>query len=102
VKNDGTVEMRRGIGSTRPSPLPAVIREGPVEMGDKAKSLTEALFSLEEPWQGRFLDLVAKLATRWAWGGQRPTREEVVSWLSVDPSLCREVKRLLDAWQPGR
>lgn len=67
-------------------------------MGGKAKSLTDALFSLEEPWQERFLELVAHRATDRAWDGRRPTRAEVVAWLTADLDLYREVKTLLDTW----
>lgn len=67
----------------------------------RAESLTEALFSLEEPWRSRFLTLVAKQATRWTWegtwSGHVPTREEVASWLD-DRGLCRSVTTLLYAW----
>ena len=64
----------------------------------KAKSLTDALFALEEPWQSRFLNLVANLATSATWDGRQPTREEVLAWLSADLDLYREVKLLLEAW----
>jgi hypothetical protein len=73
-------------------------------MSSRATSLTQAdeliriLFSLEEPWQSRFLDLVANLATNSTWDGQPPTREEVMAWLSADLDLYREVRLLLEAW----
>jgi len=69
------------------------------EMRDKVRSLAETLFALDEPWQGRFLDLVANLATNSVWDGRRPTREEVTVWLSADLNLYQEVKLLLDAWR---
>ena len=94
--------MQRDTTPAWPSLLLASIKEGWTAMGGKAKSLTDALFSLEEPWRGRFLDLVANLATSWAWDGQDPTRKEVASWLSGDLDLYREVKQLLDAWQRPR
>lgn len=68
----------------------------------KITSLTEALFSLEEPWQGRFLTLVANLSTNWTWNGQRPEQKDVTAWLGADPNLCREVTSLLDAWRRPR
>ncbi|MFQ6100188.1 MAG: ImmA/IrrE family metallo-endopeptidase [Anaerolineae bacterium] len=61
--------------------------------------LTEALFSLKEPWRGRFLDLVANRATNGAGGRQLPTREEVTTWLSGNPGLYQDVRYMLDAWQ---
>ena len=67
------------------------------------EALTEALFSLKEPWRGRFLDLVAKRATNKARDGQLPTRDEVTTWLSGNPGLYQDVRYMLNAWQkPGR
>lgn len=71
-------------------------------MSDRARSLAEALFSLEEPWRDRFLVLVANLATDWAWDGRPPGWEEVTDWLSADLDLYRRVKMLLDTWQRPR
>lgn len=104
VKDHGISRRRQEIAPVWPSaPPPAAIERRPMDIGEKAQSLTEALFSLEEPWQGRFLNLVANLATKWSWNGQRPTREEIAGWLNVDLDLCRGVKLLLDAWRrPAR
>jgi hypothetical protein len=60
--------------------------------------LIEDLYALREPWRGRFLNLVAHLATGGQGDGCAPGREQVVNWLWADPRLCREVKLLLDAW----
>ncbi|RLC91088.1 MAG: hypothetical protein DRI79_03790 [Chloroflexi bacterium] len=82
--------------------IPAVERAQIISK-ESVESLVEALFSLDEPWRGRFLTLVAKQATRWKWDGQRPGWEEMVAWLSTDPCLYREVALLLDAWRrPAR
>ena len=70
----------------------------PIFMTERAKSLTATLFSLEEPWQSRFLDLVANQATGWAWNGRPPTQDEVTTWLG-DTDLYREIARLLHVWQ---
>jgi len=78
--------------------MPTVIPEGRIIVGEKIDILTDALFSLDEPWQGRFLNLVANLATRWAWSGTRPTKEEITAWLGAELSLYQEVNRLLNAW----
>jgi hypothetical protein len=112
AKNDAIFRMRREGPPVQPSPLPpAALEEAcpelvegrPVETGDKIEPLTEALFSLEEPWQSRFLNLVANLARKWSWNGQRPTREEIRGWLNVDPELYQHVKLLVDAWRgPAR
>lgn len=98
VKGDETLGMGREITPAWSAPLPAAI-EGRVVVGGGAESLAGNLFSLEEPWQARFLDLVANLATSWAWSGQRPTQDEVTAWLAADLSLYQQVKRLLDAWR---
>nr|HID12944.1 hypothetical protein [Anaerolineae bacterium] len=71
-------------------------------VGERVMSLTEALFSLEEPWRGRFLTLVANRATSGTWNSRQPTREEVAAWLEADLDLCREVTLLLNAWQRPR
>lgn len=63
------------------------------------EAVTESMFSLDEPWRSRFLDLLAKQATRWAWDGRRPKREEVMGWLWADPGLCRQMALLLNAWR---
>jgi hypothetical protein len=106
VKNDRILEMRQEIAPVGPSSLspPASIRgKGPVVIKGRARLLTEALFSLEEPWQSRFLNLVANLATKWSWDGQQPTREEIAGWLNADSDLYQEIKLLLDAWRrPAR
>ena len=99
AKDDRTFEIRRGLAPAWPSLRLASIKEEQTGMRNKAKSLTNALFSLEEPWQGRFLDLVANQATSWTWDGQRPTQREVADWLSADLELYREIKLLLEAWQ---
>jgi hypothetical protein len=67
---------------------------------DTIEILIEDLYSLSEPWRGRFLDLVAHLATGDGCGERAPEREQLVNWLWADPRLCREVKLLLDSW-PG-
>ena len=70
-------------------------------MTERAKSLADTLFSLEEPWRSRFLYLVANQATGWAWNGRPPTQEEVTTWLG-DVDLYQETARLLYVWQGAR
>jgi hypothetical protein len=62
-------------------------------------SLTEDLFSLDEPWRGRFLHLVAARATMRPDDRQQPTPEEVTAWFEADPYLRRRVSLLLYLWQ---
>lgn len=103
VKGDATFMTRWKVASAWPAPLPAAIKEGQFVVGGKAESLTKDLLSLEEPWQGRFLDLVANLATSYVWDKRRPTREEVTTWLGADVWLYQKIKQLLNAWRrPGR
>lgn len=102
AKDDGTLETRGRITLTWPSVLSTLLHEGRGRGGSKARSLTSDLFSLEEPWQSRFLELIANLATNWTWDGRRPTREELTAWLNTDADLYREVKLLLEAWQRPR
>ena len=63
------------------------------------ESLANALYALDEPWRGRFLELVAEMATRGGWNGRRPKRDDIVSWLSTDHALFRQTERLLDTWR---
>ncbi len=63
------------------------------------KTVAETIFSLEEPWQSRFLTLVANHATDGAWDGRLPAREEIAAWLEADRNLCREAKLWLNAWR---
>ena len=94
TEDDGAFGMRQEIAPTWFALLPAAIKEEWI----RAEPLADALFSLDEPWRGRFLFLVANLATNWAWGGRRPTWEEVAAWLGGDLGLCQYVRLLLDAW----
>jgi hypothetical protein len=64
----------------------------------RIKVLTEDLFSLDEPWRSRFLELVANEATGWSWEGRSPTREEVAIWLD-EGDLHQKVTQILNAWQ---
>jgi hypothetical protein len=114
AKDDAISGMRREQPSVQPSPLPPVSGEeacpeprarGPAETRGtgRVEPLTETLFSMEEPWRGRFLKLVANLATKWSWNGQRPTRAEITGWLNADPELYEHVELLLDTWRgPAR
>ena len=102
TENNGAFKTRQeDLVSACPSLSPTTKKEQN-EMRDKVRSLAETLFALDEPWQGRFLDLVANLATNSVWDGRRPTREEVTVWLSADLNLYQEVKLLLDAWRRPR
>ncbi len=64
----------------------------------KVESLTEAMFSMDEPWRSRLLELVANQATGWMWEGRPPTRDQVTVWLG-NGDLYQEVVHLLNAWQ---
>lgn len=65
---------------------------------EKAETLAEILLSLREPWQSRFLSLVAKQAIEAPTRDQdSPTQKEIARWLD-DQQLCRQVEMLLKAW----
>lgn len=63
------------------------------------EALADALFSLDEPWQGRFVDWVARTVTHGTLASLRPTREQVVEWFLADASLSRDTKLMLDTWR---
>lgn len=65
-------------------------------------SLVEDLFSLDEPWRGRFLNLVATRATMKTEYRRQPTPEEVSAWFQANPFLRRRISLLLYAWQGAR
>ena len=68
---------------------------------EQAESLTETVFSMEEPWRSRFLNVIATQATRRIWDERSPTQEEVVTWLS-NTTLYKTVEDLLNVWQGVR
>jgi hypothetical protein len=63
------------------------------------ESLAQLVFSLEEPWQGRFLDVVANMTTTKTKAKRPPTQKEVATWLDASPSLYQDVRYMLDAWR---
>ena len=63
-----------------------------------ADALAEALFGLAEPWRSRFLRFLADRATRWAWNGRLPTRQEAAAWLG-DDHLYEGIALMLYTWQ---
>jgi hypothetical protein len=68
-------------------------------MGTLIEIVVDAMYSLEEPWQTRFLELTAVMANGGRSNGHRPTRREVSRWLETNPALCREMRQLLHAWR---
>lgn len=72
-------------------------REGTGMVGD-ARCIVGALYRLDEPWRGRFLVLVANLATGWRWAGREPERGELTGWLENSLSLQRYTVLLLRRW----
>ena len=65
-------------------------------------SLTDDLFSLEEPWRSRFLTLIASRATWRAELAHQPTPEEVAAWFTNNPALHKWTLVLLRMWQRPR
>ena len=68
-------------------------------MGRSTEALVDAMYSMEEPWQTRFLHLMAALANGGKSNGRTPTRGEVAAWLAANPTLRREMRQLLHAWR---
>jgi hypothetical protein len=79
--------------------LREVIRPQPKSGPGSGESLAKTMFSLEEPWQGRFLDLVTKMTVSKTRRRERPTLEEVAAWLNADPGLCLDIRYMLNAWK---
>ena len=63
----------------------------------RASGVIEAILSLDEPWRGRFLVVIARTATV-NWDGRCPTEGELEEWLQRDLWLHLWVVRLLRAW----
>jgi hypothetical protein len=61
----------------------------------RAQSLAERLFSLEEPWRSRFLELIAAHAE--APSAADLCQEEVAEWL-CNQRLYQQVRLMLRAW----
>ena len=68
-----------------------------------AEDVADEVLALDEPWRGRFLTLVANLATGGVWDEEDvPSREVLVAWLRADLSLRFRVIQLLNAWRRPR
>jgi hypothetical protein len=61
-------------------------------------SLTRDIFSLDEPWRGRFLRLVASRASAQGEDELHLTPEEVAAWFEESPTLYRWIALLLRVW----
>jgi len=61
----------------------------------RASALTDGVFALDEPWRGRFLNLIAAYAQ--AYDAQTPSRDDVRIWLR-DERLHRQIWLMLRAW----
>jgi hypothetical protein len=68
-------------------------------MGTSIENIIDAMYSLQEPWLTRFLELMAAMANGGKSNGHRPSRCEVAAWLAASPALRREVRQLLHAWR---
>lgn len=73
-------------------------RNGDMISFERARAITQTLFSLQEPWRGRFLTVVARMAQGHETAEVAPNREQVVEWLARDPSLCQDVSCLVRSW----
>ncbi len=64
-----------------------------------SESLANTMFSLEEPWRGRFLELVTAMVTSKEKAREHPSQKQVSTWLSASPGLYQDIRYLLNAWQ---
>jgi hypothetical protein len=63
----------------------------------RASILAERIFSLEEPWRSRFLNLIVDRAALSTVDGGAPSQSTVEDWLQ-DPKLYNQVRHLLGTW----
>ncbi len=66
---------------------------------DRGETLAQIMFSLEEPWLSRFLELMAKVAANREPKRSRPTQQQVANWLDASPALYQDVRYLLSTWR---
>ena len=68
-----------------------------------AEDVADEVLALDEPWRGRFLTVIAGLASGGRWEGEEePSRGVLVGWLRADLTLRRQVVQLLTTWKrPG-
>ena len=66
----------------------------------QAEELAHTILDLDEPWRGRFLSLVASLATGGNWNGvEEPGQETLIRWLRMDLDLRRRMTLMVSAWR---
>ena len=61
-------------------------------------TLTEGILTLDEPWRGRFLALLAQRAHEKGQTGHPQSHEHIAQWLH-DADIYHEFVVLLDEWQ---
>jgi hypothetical protein len=66
---------------------------------DLGEPLAEMMFSLDEPWRGRFVELVADMAANRSKRQQQPTKREIANWLNTNPSLYQDIRYMLGSWR---
>lgn len=71
----------------------------PRPASDLGEPLAEMMFSLDEPWRSRFLELVTNMAVNRPKRQQQPTKREVANWLNTNPSLYQDIRYMLNAWR---
>ncbi len=63
--------------------------------------LADAIFALEEPWRGRFVELIARRVRGWEGLAHSPSRSEVARWL-CEPRLYNLIRLMLRTWNHER
>ena len=67
---------------------------------DQIVSTVDGILALDEPWRGRFLTVIANLATGGAWNGSsEPAREDLLSWLRMNRDLRAQVVQMYTTWR---
>ncbi|MGC9523501.1 MAG: hypothetical protein ACP5HG_16700 [Anaerolineae bacterium] len=62
-----------------------------------ARCLADGIFALDEPWRGRFIELIARRARGWDDLAHMPTRAEIARWL-CEPRLYNLIRLMLKSW----
>ena len=61
-------------------------------------TLADGILTLDEPWRGRFLALLAQRAHEKGQAGHPQSREHIAQWLH-DADIYHEFIALLDEWR---
>ena len=67
---------------------------------DEIAGTVDGILALDEPWRGRFLNVIANLATGGAWNGNgEPAREDLLIWLRTNRALRVQTVQMYSTWR---